>query len=249
MDKFSKGKIVGLVFGLLLVVGILVLASLFLYGWITGNFMSLGFDRAPAYYASLNLNQDLQPQIGTGSHSSNTIRVTWNPRLDLSSGVMNPVTFQHIDTNNDMGYIVVPYINGSMGSNNHGIVVKGITTSSYDVTNADLQNTTGFTIADVSNVSFTVRTFVNVPIVGNYSSMSGSANPNLGATRQTFMNFNKPGSMKKITHLKLHKPMYVRGPGSLKNLNTSEKLAHHGPKVGLFLDNNVDKNDVFQAPF
>jgi hypothetical protein len=247
-DK-DKLKIGGLVFSVLIIIGIIILAVLFIYGWSSGSFTGLGFDKSPAYYSSQNLSLDVKPQIGTGGHSDNTIRVSWTPRTDLIS-VTNPITFQPVDVNNDMGYIITPFVNGSMGSNNHGIVVLGINTSQYDVTNADLQNTVGYDISSVSNVSFTVRTFINVPVVGNSSSMSGVANPNLGSTRQTFMNFDKSGSMnKKITHLKLHKPMYVRGPDSLKNLNTSSKVFHHGPKAGLFLDNTQDKNDVFQAPF
>jgi hypothetical protein len=250
----SKLKMSGLIIGIIIVITLLVFAALFISGMAEGTFTIFGFDRPspPAsFYNSLNLNQDLKPVIGTGEHPNNTIAVAWTSRSDLSSGVIDPITNTPVDINNEMGYLITPYVNGSKGqTSSNYIVVPGINISSYNVTPEQISNATGITdISNVTNIAFTVKTFVRATITGNESSMTGTADPNLGVTRQTFMNFDKPSTKEKITHLKLHNHMHVRGSDSLKNLNTSSKVPHHGPKVGMLDSNTVMNDTYFQAPF
>lgn len=250
VDK-SKLKMGGMVIGVIVVLVLLVFAALFISGMAEGTFTIFGFDRPSQFYSNLNLNQDVKPVIGTGQHTPDTVVVSWTPRMDLSSGVIDPNTNTPVSPSVDMGYIITPYVNGSVGSQPiNFITVPGITDSSYNMTATDLSNTTGISdFSKVTSIGFTVKTYVKTAIVGNASSMSGTSNPSLGGTIQHFMNFDKPSNKEQITHLKLHKPMYVRGPNSLKNLNTSEKMAHHGPNVGVLDSNTVADDSYFQSPF
>jgi hypothetical protein len=242
-----KLKLTGIVIGIIVVLVILVFAALFISGMAEGTFTIFGFDRPPASYLSkYNLSQDVKPVIGTGQHSTQSVRISWNPRTDIS-GVIDPITSYVINPSTDMGYIITTYANGTKGNNVW--IVPGINTSYYDIEYSQIASATGLPVSSITSVQFTIRTFINTAVAGNESSISGSANPNLGATRQTFMNFNKPSTNQKITNLKLHNHMHVRGPNSLKNLNTSSKEVHHGPKVGV-LDYNIVQDDTyFQAPF
>lgn len=250
VDK-AKLKMGGMIFGFIVVLVLLVFAALFISGMAEGTFTIFGFDRPSQFYSSLNLNQDVKPIIGTGQHTPDSVVVSWTPRSDLSSGVIDPTTHEPLDTTSDMGYIVTPYVNGSAGSQPINYkVVPGIMTSNYNMSATDLSNITGLSdFSKVNTIAFTVKTYVKASIIGNASSMSGTSNPSLGENVQHFMNFNKPSTKEKITHLKLHNNMHVRGPDSLKNLNSSSKVPHHGPKVGVLDSNTVADDSYFQSPF
>lgn len=265
LDK-AKLKLSGMVIGVIVVLTILVFAALFISGMAEGTFTIFGFDRpgpSKTFYNSLNLNQDVKPIIGTSSDANKlnptsnihvndgSVTVSWTPRTDLASGVIDPTTGTPVDINNDMGYIITPYINGSAGtSTTNFVIVPGINTSNYKFNTSDLSNIFGISdFSQVSNIAFTVKTFIRATINGSASSMSGAVSPSAAGGIQHFMNFNKPSSNRKITNMKLHNHMHIRGPNSLKNLNTSERLPHHGPKVGV-LDSNTTQDDTyFQSPF
>jgi hypothetical protein len=251
MDKKLLWKRIFIGIGILIVLGILACAGLFLAGVALGQFDWLGLS---IYISKREMNTNTYPTITnfdvSSSSLSSSVSLKWDGVGNFSngSGFTDPVTNNDLSTN-QYGYAIVPVIDGKIqyttGGNSNVVFVPYSTN--------DGNNTYTLTSSDITTMGISLTqpglAFYVVPYAQYYYMGQPGSQSTIGGSPEKFNNFDKSSSMVKITKLKLHKPMYVRGPDSLKNLNTSTKAFHHGPKAGLFLDNTQDKNDVFQAPF
>lgn len=235
------------VLGVLIVLGILACAGLFLAGVAYGQFDWLGIS---IYIKKNQMNTDSYPTITNFDLSNNQVSLKWAGvgNFSNSSGFTDPITNDSIP-NTMYGYAIIPSVNGkkqytSSGSSNVVYVPESVNNG---------KNTYTLTSSDISKMNITLTQpglgFYVVPYAQYYYMGQPGTITSIGGSPESFNNFNKRGGKEKITHLKLHKPMYIRGPDSLKNLNSSSKLPHHGPKVGISLKENSLNETPFQAPF